>query len=130
MLPRVDLLLFILIIIEIVACIPYPRLGYEEIIKELESLAKLNSKYIRIHEINLKTISNFTQPDCSAASSSKASSTTPCRFVYAEITLFSGSSEQEISSRPQVFFSGGMQGNNGLGPNIVMHLATYLVENS
>ena len=29
-----------------------------------------------------------------------------------------------------MFFSGGMQGNNALGPNLITYLATYLVENS
>ncbi|EAS06119.2 zinc carboxypeptidase family protein (macronuclear) [Tetrahymena thermophila SB210] len=103
---------------------PYTKLDYSDIQQMFIQYSKLYPDYIRLKYINDESSIDFSQTKCGRYLQQK-----DCLYFYAEITNFKNN-QNNYTNIPQVLLTGGLQGNNTLGSNIVTYLAEYLLKNT
>ncbi|KAL4433530.1 hypothetical protein ABPG74_002927 [Tetrahymena malaccensis] len=102
---------------------PYTKLDYSDIQQMFIQYSKIYPDYFRLKYINDESSIDFSQTKCGRYLQQK-----DCLYFYAEITNFKNINN--YTSIPQVLLTGGLQGNNTLGSNIVAYLAEYLLKNT
>ncbi|KAL4482551.1 hypothetical protein ABPG72_005794 [Tetrahymena utriculariae] len=103
---------------------PYTKLDYSDIQQMFIQYSKLYPDYFKLKYINDESSIDFSQTKCGRYLQQK-----DCLYFYAEISNFKNNINN-YTHIPQVLLTGGLQGNNTLGSNIVTYLAEYLLKNT